>query len=88
MPNDAKLGMIVGVGLVIAIAVVFFRKDGLPGPFGPEQATATSAGSPGAPAPEVRRMLRSVKAKTAIRSDAAAEEGQKPAGSEAESEQP
>jgi hypothetical protein len=26
MPNDAKLGLVVGVGLVIAFAVVFFRK--------------------------------------------------------------
>jgi nucleoid-associated protein YgaU len=31
MPNDAKFGLVVGVGLVIAVAVVFFRKD-LPGP--------------------------------------------------------
>jgi hypothetical protein len=28
MPNDAKLGLVVGVGLVIAVAVVFYRKDG------------------------------------------------------------
>jgi nucleoid-associated protein YgaU len=27
MPNDAKLGLVVGVGLVIIVAVVFFRKD-------------------------------------------------------------
>ncbi len=27
MPNDAKLGVVVGVGLVIAVAIVFFRKD-------------------------------------------------------------
>ena len=27
MPNDAKLGLVVGVGLVITVAVVFFRKD-------------------------------------------------------------
>jgi nucleoid-associated protein YgaU len=27
MPNDAKLGLVVGVGLVIAVAVMFFRKD-------------------------------------------------------------
>jgi hypothetical protein len=26
MPNDAKLGLVVGVALVIAFAVVFFRK--------------------------------------------------------------
>ncbi len=30
MPNDAKLGMVVGVGLVILIAVVFFGKDLVP----------------------------------------------------------
>jgi nucleoid-associated protein YgaU len=27
MPNDAKLGLVVGVGLVIAVGVVFYRKD-------------------------------------------------------------
>jgi nucleoid-associated protein YgaU len=27
MPNDAKLGLVVGVGLVITVAVVFHRKD-------------------------------------------------------------
>jgi nucleoid-associated protein YgaU len=27
MPNDAKLGLVVGVGLVIAVAVVLFRRD-------------------------------------------------------------
>src|SRR4051794_29462309 len=27
MPNDAKLGLVVGVALVIVVAVVFFRKD-------------------------------------------------------------
>jgi nucleoid-associated protein YgaU len=27
MPNDAKLGLVVGVALVIAVAVIFFRKD-------------------------------------------------------------
>ncbi len=37
MPNDAKLGLVVGVVLVIAVAVIFFRKDlsgqaNLPGP--------------------------------------------------------
>ena len=29
MPNDAKLGLVVGVGLVVTVAVVFFRKDSL-----------------------------------------------------------
>ena len=27
MPNDAKLGLVVGVGLVIAVAVLFYRKE-------------------------------------------------------------
>jgi hypothetical protein len=27
MPNDAKLGLVVGVGLVLAVAVLFVRKD-------------------------------------------------------------
>jgi hypothetical protein len=27
MSNDAKLGLVVGVGLVIVVAVVFFRPD-------------------------------------------------------------
>jgi hypothetical protein len=27
MPNDAKLGLVLGVGLVIAVGVVFFRRD-------------------------------------------------------------
>jgi nucleoid-associated protein YgaU len=44
MPNDAKLGLVVGVGLVITVAVLFFRKD-LP--------NGTTAGDP-APAGIVR----------------------------------
>jgi hypothetical protein len=27
MPNDGKLGLVLGVGLVIAVAVMFFHKD-------------------------------------------------------------
>jgi hypothetical protein len=34
MPNDAKLGLVVGVGLVIAVAVIFFRKEAPAGPTG------------------------------------------------------
>jgi hypothetical protein len=41
MPNDAKLGLVVGVAVVIAISVVFFRKaPGLSGPRGAEPAAA------------------------------------------------
>jgi hypothetical protein len=30
MPNDAKLGLVVGVGLVILVAVLFFGKELVP----------------------------------------------------------
>ena len=32
MPNDAKLGLVLGVGLTITVAVLFFRKDLAPAP--------------------------------------------------------
>jgi hypothetical protein len=32
MPNDAKFGLLVGVTMVIAVAVVFFRNDPSGGP--------------------------------------------------------
>jgi hypothetical protein len=38
MPNDAKLGLVVGVGLVIGVAMVYFRKD-----LGPVEAPAEPA---------------------------------------------
>jgi nucleoid-associated protein YgaU len=40
MPNDAKLGLVVGVGLVIAVAVLFYRKDGPVGSLAGEPAPA------------------------------------------------
>jgi len=27
MPNDAKLALVIGVGLVVAVAILFFHKD-------------------------------------------------------------
>jgi len=63
MPNDAKLGLIVGVGLVIGVAVVFFRKDlgppekpGEPSYVTPVSATRAAPATP-------RGTYRSVKAK-------------------------
>ena len=44
MPNDAKLGLVIGVGLVITVAVVFFRKDQIDLP---SSATGASGGSAG-----------------------------------------
>ncbi|MFO0876635.1 MAG: hypothetical protein U0840_04610 [Gemmataceae bacterium] len=57
MPNDARLGLVVGVTLVILVAVLFARKDGSgAGPLGKGQTTppfstkvGTSAPVPGVP---------------------------------------
>src|SRR5690242_18073918 len=47
MPNDARLGLVVGVTLVILVAVFFARRDGLrPAPV---QATPAAAPVPGLP---------------------------------------
>jgi hypothetical protein len=42
MSNDSKLGLVVGMGLVIAVAVVFFRKEVLSPP-SPAGATISAA---------------------------------------------
>jgi hypothetical protein len=71
MPNDAKLGLVLGVGLVIAVGVVFFRKD-LVAAQPRDHAAAASAAAPPAttaapPANAVRDQLHPVKARTAER---------------------
>jgi hypothetical protein len=76
MPNDAKLGLIVGVGLVIGVAVVFFRKDlgppekpGEPSYVTPVSATRAAPANP-------RGTYRSVKAKAVTQEEErAVEEG-------------
>jgi hypothetical protein len=77
MPNDAKLGMIVGVGLVIAIAVVFFHKDAISSPAGADTSSATAVNplKPLPPAP--RGVSRTVRARTAVRFEAARTQGQR-----------
>ena len=49
MPNDAKLGLVLGLGLVLMIGMVFVRTEPAPGkaPSPP----ATSVNSPFAPPP-------------------------------------
>jgi nucleoid-associated protein YgaU len=42
LPNDAKLGLVFGTGLVIIIAVVFFRKDAANAREQTEPASATN----------------------------------------------
>jgi nucleoid-associated protein YgaU len=49
MPNDAKLGLVVGVGLVVAFAVVFFHKDTQPG--APPQGATTAVPREATPRP-------------------------------------
>jgi hypothetical protein len=60
MPTDAKLGLVVGVGLVIAVAVVFARQDLSHLQAGGENTPASAVNpSPGVPsgASRIRRSL-------------------------------
>jgi hypothetical protein len=49
MPNDAKLGLIAGVALVLLIAALFFRKEP-----GSSQAASDTPSAPSVPAPSVQ----------------------------------
>src|SRR5581483_2905445 len=53
MPNEAKVGLVVGVALVIVMAVVFFRRDAAHART-PAEAAAVAAKPPGA-LPSARR---------------------------------
>jgi hypothetical protein len=63
MPNDAKLGLIVGVGLVIGVAMVYFRKDLGPPEMPAEAASVSPVSSTRATPANPRGTYRSVKAK-------------------------
>lgn len=56
MTNDAKLGLAVGVALVITVAVVFFRKDTVPAHAAPSSINAPAVGTAtnGVPSVEIR----------------------------------
>jgi hypothetical protein len=70
MPNDAKLGLVVGVGLVIAIAVIFFRKDDLtPKPEEEPDAATSVKPAPVVPRDVPRGQIRPTKAKPALRDE-------------------
>jgi nucleoid-associated protein YgaU len=59
MPNDVKLGLVIGVGLVITVAVIFFRKDSNAAALPPDGAAAIPRGvAPPAPPPEPSRTAR------------------------------
>ena len=74
MPNDAKLGLVVGVGLVVAVAVVFFRKDSLAAlpPKEEKAIIAVPAAQPARPS-AARQQYRPVPAKKAVRTTEARE---------------
>lgn len=73
MPNDAKLGLVVGVGLVIALAVFFFRKEA------PTPEPAATIVKPSAPAltpvppPSNHRAAAAVRASRGVRRHVIAE---------------
>ncbi|HEV3256129.1 MAG TPA: LysM peptidoglycan-binding domain-containing protein [Gemmataceae bacterium] len=72
MPNDAKLGLVVGVGLVITVAVVFFHKDLATAQPQDEDPPAAAVGTAAPAAAAPRGQYRSVKAHPAARIEGAA----------------
>ena len=62
MPNDAKLGMVVGVSLVIVVAVFFFRQQAPA--IDPAAATIVKPEPAATPPPILPSNGRTVKAKT------------------------
>ena len=73
MPNDAKLGLVVGVGLVLTVAVIFFRKDLITRKPNADPAAASTIGPVKAPpAASPRGLARPARARPASRVDGAA----------------
>jgi hypothetical protein len=68
MPNDAKLGLVVGLGLVIAVAVIYFRNDSLRKH---EESPAATAVKPASATrqPPPRGQARSTKARPAVQDE-------------------
>ena len=64
MPTDAKLGLVVGMGLVIAVAVVFFRRDVLPSAPTAEEVSSIGNRPAVRPPQAPYRGSRNVRAKT------------------------
>jgi hypothetical protein len=65
MPNDAKLGLVVGVSLVIVVAVFFFRNDAPA--LDPAAATIVKPPAETVPPPVPMSNSRSVQAKATMR---------------------
>jgi len=69
MPNDAKIGLICGIGIVVAISIVFFRTEGSGQTF-PRDATAAAVGaSKIMPAPASPGINRALKTKATVSSN-------------------
>jgi hypothetical protein len=69
MPNDAKLGLVVGVGLVIGVAMVYFRKDLPEAP--PEASYTAPVSSTRATPANPRGTYRQVRAKAVTQGEEA-----------------
>jgi len=83
MPNDAKLGLVIGLGLVIAVAVVYFRSEQA---HMLDQTPTASAVKRTLPA---RGQARTVRARTAVQREESAESTPEPCrDTAAEGEQP
>src|SRR5688572_26681226 len=68
MPNDAKLGLVLGVGLTITVAVLFFRKEAATVP--PAMVPAPAQSAPKEVAALTGQRERGVPARTVSRSSA------------------
>jgi hypothetical protein len=81
MPNDAKLGLVIGLGLVIALAVIYFRGDG----GNRNEESAATAVKPAAThrRPSPRGQSRPTKARPAVQTEGG-ESSESPSGTEAE----
>jgi hypothetical protein len=68
IPNDSKLGLVVGLGLVIAVAVVYFRNDSLRKR---EESPAATAVKPASATrqPPPRGQARSTRARPAVQDE-------------------
>jgi hypothetical protein len=78
VPNDAKLGMVVGLGLVLAVAVFLVRKDVPPGLATAETARTTVSSPAAAHARPMQQVSGTPAPRPARRSDAEEREDEAP----------
>jgi nucleoid-associated protein YgaU len=67
MPNDAKLGLVIGVGVVVAVAILFFHKDLVSGRAPDDRPPANVVTPPGAPSDPGSAPRRSLAARPTSR---------------------